>query len=62
MKLHALVERDQETSIQYRGTCPDGKSRVGRLHVVGSKMYLLMIEFPTGNEPEADAFVYSFQK
>lgn len=62
MKLHALVEREQETSIQFRGSCPDGMGRIGRLHVVGSQMYELTVVFPQGKEPEIDAFVYSFQR
>jgi hypothetical protein len=62
MKLHALVEREQDTSIQYHGVCPDGKGRKGRLHVVGGEMYVLLVEFQSGNEPEVDAFVYSFEK
>jgi hypothetical protein len=62
IKLHALVERESETSIQFKGACPDGNSRVGRLHVVGSDMYVLEVTFPNGSDAEVDTFIYSFER
>jgi hypothetical protein len=62
VKLHGLVERDNEAYIQYRAACPDGTELTGRLHVIGSKMYMLGVTFPNGSEPEVDAFVYSLQQ
>lgn len=61
LKLHALVEKPGHTSIQYHTTCPDGKTQVGRIHVVGKDMYILTAHEATSGTPEADAFVYSFE-
>lgn len=61
LKLHAIVEKPEHTSIQYRTTCPDGNQQIGRMHVVGSKMYVLTAYLGTRKNVETDAFVYSFE-
>jgi len=60
LKLHAIVEKPDHTSIQYKTSCPNGSEQLGRMHVVGSKMYVLTAY--TGKQSaETDAFVYSFE-
>ena len=61
LKLHALVEKAGHTSIQYNTTCPDGSKQVGRMHVVGQKMYVLSAYLGSNSSGETDAFVYSFE-
>jgi len=61
LKLHAIVEKPDHTSIQYKTTCPDGNQQLGRMHVVGSKMYVLTAYLGTKTSAETDAFVYSFE-
>lgn len=61
LKLHAIVEKPEHTSIQYKTTCPDGTNQVGRMHVVGSNMYVLTAYLGTSTSAETDAFVYSFE-
>jgi hypothetical protein len=61
LKLHAIVEKPDHTSIQFRTTCPDGTNRVGRMHVVDSNMYVLTAYLGTNANAETDAFVYSFE-
>lgn len=60
LKLHALVEKPGNTSIQYNTSCPDGTNQVGRMHVVGSEMYVLTAYLGTSQSGETDPFVYSF--
>ncbi|HEY3498646.1 MAG TPA: hypothetical protein VGK73_28340 [Polyangiaceae bacterium] len=61
MKLHSIVEKPDETSIQFKVTCPEKTEQVGRMHVVGSDLYVLNLTYPTGGTPEIDAFVYSLK-
>lgn len=61
LKLHAIVEKPDHTSIQYKTSCPDGTQQLGRMHVVGSKMYVLTAYLGTKTSAETDAFVYSFE-
>lgn len=61
LKLHAIVEKPDHTSIQYNTVCPDGNQQLGRMHVVGSKMYVLTAYLGTKTSAETDAFVYSFE-
>ncbi|HEY6725356.1 MAG TPA: hypothetical protein VI197_15075 [Polyangiaceae bacterium] len=61
LKLHAIVEKPDHTSIQYKTTCPDGNQQLGRMHVVGSTMYVLTAYLGTKTSAETDAFVYSFE-
>jgi hypothetical protein len=60
MKLHAIVEKPTETSIQFKTSCPEKTEQVGRMHVIGSSLYVLTLKFPTGGSVEIDPFVYSF--
>ncbi len=61
LKLHALVEKPGHTSIQFQTTCPDGTRQLGRMHVVGSKMFVLTAYPGSADASETDAFVYSFE-
>jgi hypothetical protein len=61
MKLHAIVEKPTETSIQFKTSCPEKTEQVGRMHVIGSSLYVLTLKFPTGASVEVDPFVYSFE-
>lgn len=61
LKLHAIVEKPDHTSIQYKTTCPDGNQQLGRMHVVGSKMYVLTAYLGTTTSAQTDPFVYSFE-
>jgi hypothetical protein len=61
MKLHAIVEKPTETSIQFKTSCPENTEQVGRMHVIGSSLYVLTLKFPTGVSVEVDPFVYSFE-
>jgi hypothetical protein len=61
MKLHSIVEKPEETSIQLKVSCPEKTEQVGRMHVVGSDLYVLTLTYPTGQTPEIDAFVYSLR-
>lgn len=61
MKLHSIVEKPEETSIQFKVTCPEKTEQVGRMHVIGSDLYVLTLTFPSGSTPEIDAFVYSLK-
>jgi hypothetical protein len=61
MKLHAIVEKPTETSIQFKTSCPEKTEQVGRMHVIGSSLYVLTLKFPTGTSVEVDPFVYSFE-
>jgi hypothetical protein len=61
LKLHALVEKPGHTSIQFNTACPDGSKQVGRMHVVGSQMYVLTAYLGASADAETDAFVYSFE-
>ena len=36
------------------------ETQVGRMHVIGSSLYVLTLKFPTGASVEIDPFVYSF--
>lgn len=61
MKLHAIVEKPTETSIQFKTSCPEKTEQVGRMHVIGASLYILTLKFPTGTTGvEIDPFVYSF--
>ena len=61
MKLHSIVEKPEETSIQFKVTCPENTEQVGRMHVVGSDLYVLTLTFPSGTKPEIDPFVYNLK-
>ena len=62
MKLHAIVEKPTETSIQFKTSCPEKTEQLGRMHVIGSSLYILTLKFPTGTSGvEIDPFVYSFE-
>ena len=61
MKLHSIVEKPDETSIQFKVTCPENTEQVGRMHIVGPDLYILDLTFPSGTKPEIDAFVYSLK-
>lgn len=61
MKLHAIVEKPTETSIQFKTSCPEKTEQVGRMHVIGASLYVLTLKFPTGATVDIDPFVYSFE-
>jgi hypothetical protein len=61
MKLHALIEKSDRSSMQFKMVCPPETERVGTLHIVRGKLYLLSVSFPTGTTAELDEFVYSFE-
>jgi hypothetical protein len=61
MKLHSIVEKPEETSIQFKVTCPEKTEQVGRMHVVGADLYVLTLTYPSGTTAEIDAFVYSLK-
>ena len=59
---HAIVEKPTETSIQFKTSCPEKTEQLGRMHVIGSSLYILTLKFPTGTSGvEIDPFVYSFE-
>jgi len=62
MKLHALIEKEGHTSIQFKVVCPEKTQQLGTMHVVGSNLYLLHMKFPEGATVDVDPFVYSFEK
>jgi hypothetical protein len=62
MKLHAIIEKEGHTSIQFKVVCPEKTQMLGTLHVVGSKLYTLLLTFPEGAKVDIDPFVYSFEK
>ncbi len=62
MKLHAIIEKEGHTSIQYKVVCPDKVQKLGTIHVVGKNLYVLALEFPEGATVEVDPFMYSFEK
>jgi hypothetical protein len=61
MKLHALIEKSDRSSMQYKMACPAETERVGMLHIVGGKLYVMSASFPKGKSVELDEFVYSFE-
>jgi hypothetical protein len=62
MKLHAIIEKEGHTSIQFKVVCPEKTQMLGTIHVVGSKLYTLLLTFPEGAKVDVDPFVYSFEK
>jgi hypothetical protein len=62
MKLHAIIEKEGHTSIQFKVVCPERTQLLGTIHVVGSKLYTLLLTFPEGAKVDVDPFVYSFEK
>jgi hypothetical protein len=62
MKLHALIEKEGHTSIQFRVVCPEKTQQMGTIHVVGTNLYALLMKFPEGATVDIDPFVYSFEK
>jgi hypothetical protein len=63
MKLHAIIEKEGHTSIQFKVVCPEKTQQLGTMHVVGgSKLYTLLLTFPEGAKVDIDPFVYSFEK
>jgi hypothetical protein len=63
MKLHAIIEKEGHTSIQFKVVCPEKTQQLGTLHVVGgSKLYTLLLTFPEGAKVDVDPFMYSFEK
>jgi hypothetical protein len=62
MKLHAIIEKEGHTSIQFKVVCPEKTQQLGTIHVVGSKLYTLLLTFPEGAKVDVDPFVYSFEK
>jgi hypothetical protein len=62
MKLHAIIEKEGHTSIQFKVVCPEKTQQLGTMHVVGSKLYVMLLTFPEGAKVDIDPFVYSFEK
>jgi hypothetical protein len=63
MKLHAIIEKEGHTSIQFKVVCPEKTQMLGTMHVVGgSKLYTMLLTFPEGAKVDIDPFVYSFEK
>jgi hypothetical protein len=63
MKLHAIIEKEGHTSIQFKVVCPEKTQLLGTMHVVGgTKLYTLKLTFPEGATVDVDPFVYSFEK
>lgn len=61
MKLHAIIEKEGHTSIQFKVVCPEKTQMLGTMHVVGSKLYVMQMTFPEGAKVDVDPFVYSFE-
>lgn len=61
MKLHGLIEKSDRSSMQYNMTCPEDTERVGTLHIVGGKLYLMSVSYPKGTTVVLDDFIYSFE-